>query len=381
MRTSPGNVLMVSNYPSETAYAWWLMEQLWITLSEFHNQRGGRAFLAYPQITTVSPTIAAAGIEVHELAIPGTSTAGKKDVTAFIRGNQIETIYFTDRPWFSIDYARLRWAGVKNILIHDHTPGDRLPITGLRKALKTLRNRLPCVTADYVFCVSPLMRMRNITNGVIPPERCITIQNGIRPLSVPGDRSEVRAKLGIDQDACVVITTGRAHPYKRFDFVVEVARQLITSNPQLKVVFLLVGDGPALDNLQQQVIADGLEEWVKLLGYRRDIHNLLFASDIALHAALGEGFSLSIVEYMSAGLPVVVPDIPSVAQGVQDNVNGNIYSWHQPAAATEHIARLVAAPALRRGMGAAGQRLANQSLTLDRTLTTFRASLAKILSK
>ena len=61
---------MVSNYPSDTAYAWWLMEHFWGTLAGRFSQLGRKAYLAYPKITTLSEAIAAAPIEPVELCVP-----------------------------------------------------------------------------------------------------------------------------------------------------------------------------------------------------------------------------------------------------------------------------------------------------------------------
>lgn len=363
-----GNVLLVANFPSGTAYAWWLMEQLWLAVAKLARTQGYTVYLAYPEVTGVNPAIENAGIRVIELPIPGSSPAEMIEVARFIRANRIKTLYFTDRPWFAREYALLRLAGVERILVHDHTPGDRPSMTGWRRLLKSWRNRSPGVTADYLFCVSPLMRDRNIANGCIPPDRCLVVQNGIEPLiHTEGDRERLRAELGIEPDTTAVITTGRAHPYKRFDLVIETAAHVRSLAGDKRIIFLLVGDGPALDSLRQLVEQRQLTEDVRLLGYRADTRQLLAAADIAMHAARGEGFSLSILEYMSAGLPVLVPDIPSVCQAV-DPTTGIVYPRNDHEFAAKAVLTLTMNPEIRERLGNSARQKVAREFHLGRSL-------------
>ena len=62
-----GNILMVSNYSSETAYAWWLMTHFWLVIGDLFEQGGRKSFLAYPKITTIPDSISKSPIQTAEL--------------------------------------------------------------------------------------------------------------------------------------------------------------------------------------------------------------------------------------------------------------------------------------------------------------------------
>ena len=156
-----GNVLMVSNYPSDTAYAWWLMEHFWTTLAQRICQKGGQAYLAYPEITSLSETIKSSPVKPIELSINWQSYDQMTKVRHFIKDNKISFVYLTDQPYFNFKYVLMRLWGIRRIIIHDHTPGDRPPIMGMKGILKAIKHRAPWITADYVLCVSELMRKRN----------------------------------------------------------------------------------------------------------------------------------------------------------------------------------------------------------------------------
>lgn len=361
-----GNLLLVSNYASDVGYAWWLMEHFWVLLAEHFGKKGKQAYLAYPEINTLPASIQSSQINIVEMTVPANSSVERESLRTFIETNFITDVYFTDRPWFSLDYFFLRQCGVKNIVIHDHTPGDRPPINGIKGFLKAARHRLPWVCADTQFNVSELMRNRSITNARIPRGRCIAIQNGTPPVNnISGQRALSRHMLDIPDDAFVCITTGRAHPYKRFDFVIETAECVARAHPGLPVVFMLVGDGPAMENLRLLISRKGLEDTVRLLGFRADTRKLLPAADVALHAALGEGFSLSIVEYMSASLPVLVPDIPSVKQAIDHGQTGFVFSKDSAEEAANYLLTLIDDPGLRARLGLNAHRKAEANYTLE----------------
>lgn len=371
-----GNLLMVSNYPSDTAYAWWLMEHFWKIQAELFEQAGKKAFLAYPKITSISKTIANSPIVPIELTFPWYSRQDEENARKFIVDHNISYIYFTDQPFFNLKYAMMRRSGVKRIIIHDHTPGDRPPIRGLKGSIKSAINTIQCVTADYVFCVSDLMRKRNIETTRISSNKCVVVQNGIQPVICPKDNTKIiRESLGVEPTSILVATTGRAHPYKRFDFIIKCAHALHKRNPELDVIFLLVGDGPAMPELQDMVRRLNLENKVRLLGFRDDVHNLLCASDLALHAALGEGFSLSIIEYMSAGLPVLVPDIPSVSQATKHNYTGLIYPKDDAEAVATYIVALSTDSKRRITMGDAAKTCANNAYSLEKCTGDFLSAI------
>ena len=372
---------MVANYPSDTAYAWWLMEHFWKTLAGWIQQNGGNAYLAYPKITSISATIKSAPIQLVELTLPWQSQEQAIEAQNFLRNKKITSIYFTDQPYFRLQYAKLRLTGVRHILIHDHTPGDRPSIGGMKGMLKAMRNRIPWCTADTMLCVSELMRQRNISNGRIQSNKCVVVQNGIPPIRcAQRSNSELRKSLNLKPTSILVVTSGRAHPYKRFDFIIKCVKSFKNLAPELDVVFLLVGDGPAMPELKAMVDELGLAESIRLLGFRTDVHEILCESDVALHAALGEGFSLSIIEYMSAGLPVLVPNIPSVSQAIQHEETGIIYPKDDIEAVATYIKMLVTDSKRRLEMGAAAKCKATDSYTLDRCTQDFFSVLNLIWS-
>jgi alpha-1,3-rhamnosyl/mannosyltransferase len=83
---------------------------------------------------------------------------------------------------------------------------------------------------------------------------------------------------------------------------------------------LLVGDGPAADELRQQIASHGLEDHVHLTGPvpRDEVPDLLASADFGVFPTITEASSLAAAEAMAAGLPILCLDIPSMAETVGD---------------------------------------------------------------
>jgi glycosyltransferase involved in cell wall biosynthesis len=90
--------------------------------------------------------------------------------------------------------------------------------------------------------------------------------------------------------------------------------------------FLYCGHGPDFEQLMSMANSYCLMEYFTFTGHRSDIRSILPGCDVAIHASTGEvGYSLSILEYMSAGLITLVPDTPSTSAATNNGVDGFLY--------------------------------------------------------
>jgi glycosyltransferase involved in cell wall biosynthesis len=124
----------------------------------------------------------------------------------------------------------------------------------------------------------------------------------------------------------------------------------------------------------------GIREKVHFLGQRRDVDRILSQSQISVLVSNWEGFPLSILEAMRAGLPVVASGVGGVAEAVEDGKTGYVVAQGDPEAVRDRIERLLASPALRVELGTNGRGRYEEHFTLDRlvarTLTVYQNVLA-----
>ena len=125
-----------------------------------------------------------------------------------------------------------------------------------------------------------------------------------------------------DSLKCIVVA--RFTPQKKNIEILHIVRDLLNAGKNIKVTF--VGDGPDFNKAMR--VADELQlgDSVVFLGARTDVAELLPKFDVFLLLSNWEGFPISIIEAMRAGLPVIASDVGGVKEAVIDGVNGYLVS-------------------------------------------------------
>lgn len=376
-----GVALMVANYAPGAGYAWWLMEHFWQRLAGLAFASGMDSVLAYPTADSEGRVSAIGDVHAVVEPVPDRIGAGLWHAVRFLRTRRVRLLYFTDREYGSLAYLIFRLAGVRWIVVHDHAPGDRPPSRGAKGLLKALWRRVPLVNADAIFAVSPLIGERAVANARVPRSRVHIVQNGIKPdAGPPPATSNLRSSLGLEPHAIICVTTCRAHPYKRVDLLLDLAERCAASKPECPLVFVHCGDGPELGALQDDARRRALDSTVFFLGRRSDVPSLLRDADIAFHPSRGEAFSLAILEYMQAGLPVVVPDIPSVCQAVDDRVTGIVYPEGRTEEAARAVLELAEDISLRKAFGSAARQRVQAHYSWDAMNASFDRAVGAVLT-
>jgi len=205
--------------------------------------------------------------------------------------------------------------------------------------------------ADLFFAVSRADRRRMIDVEGVDPRRICVLPNAVPSLR-PSGRS-VRRELGIPADAPLVATVCQLRPEKALELLISAASLLRAEFPTLRV--LICGDGSERERLEQQVRAEGLEETVLLLGTRTDVADVLAAVDVAVCCSNFEGTPLSVMEYMSAGKPVVVTRVGGLPELVEHGVEGLLFERGDIPGLAAALRELLRDPVRREHMGALGR--------------------------
>ena len=332
-------ILLVANYASDVGYAWWLMESFWIHINKLYADQK-TVFLCYPRVNKIPEAVKKTSIATKELDFCTKKSSLLRQIQ-FIKKHKIECIYYSDQPMLHWRYAIFRCVGVKKIIIHDHTPGMRTSPNGIKKFLKTIVMRAPWMTADAYIGATQFIQSRGETVGCIPKCKCFHAPNGI-PSDQPNSKADIHKLFDIPMTRQIMVCTGRAHSVKGIDFALRCIANIVLQDKESRLHFLFCGDGPLLDELKNLSRRLNIEGHVTFAEKRQDIKNLLTGCDFAFHPSKAEvGYSLSILEYMQAKLPVVVSDNPSVCGATTHNKTGLIYKENDLGAACDAIKKLL----------------------------------------
>lgn len=131
-----------------------------------------------------------------------------------------------------------------------------------------------------------------------------------------------RKELGIPQDAFLITNAAEFTPNKNQKTVIEAIEQLHNPN----IYFVMCGIGEKKAELEQYVKEHGLEEHIRFVGFRNDLHEILQTSDCFVLSSFREGLSVALMEAMAEGLPVVCSRIRGNVDLIKDGEGGILIS-------------------------------------------------------
>lgn len=201
------------------------------------------------------------------------------------------------------------------------------------------------------------------------------IYNGVDPTEFrpAADRPALRRELGLSTDRRYVVTVARFHPIKDHRTLLEAFSRVARHLPDVDLV--LVGDGPLRADLETQTRELGLIDRVQFWGVRRDVARILQAADLFVLPSISEAASLTLLEAMACGCPVVVTDVGGNPEIVRQGIDGLRVPRGDAAAMAAAIGRLAAAPEQRAEFGdSARQRVCetfDQAVAIQKFLHLF----------
>jgi len=221
-----------------------------------------------------------------------------------------------------------------------------------------------------IITVSEYDRMLAIREKVGRADQIVTIHNGMLDVS-----QDLRAIP--ERDPVKLIMVARFGHQKQHTLLLNALSELKTEQWTLD----FVGDGPLLGDVRHQVKDLGLEDRVSFLGRRDDVPDRLASSNIFILTSRWEGFPLSIVEAMRAGLPVIASDVGGVREAVVHGETGFLVKGADVNELAGYLKKLITSPMLRRSMGQAGRERYERYFTFDhmyqKTLDIYKELVQK----
>ena len=209
---------------------------------------------------------------------------------------------------------------IRQKIVHVHNADETLPTSSaIKKRLLREPMRQLCLTmADRIVGISNHTLDTFLAGHARRPERDFVHYYGVDPKpfqNAVADRGRFRRECDLPDDALILLFAGRVVPEKNPTFVVDVLASIRRFQPKTFAVF--AGLGSLTEEVVARAKALGVENAVRILGWRSDIAEVMSCCDwfILPHPEHPpEGFGLAVVEAQLAGLRLLlslgVPDDP-----------------------------------------------------------------------
>ena len=191
---------------------------------------------------------------------------------------------------------------------------------------------------------------------------------------LPLDKAAMRAKLGID-DVPTLGVLATLRDWKGHRDLLDAFVLLRARFPHLQGwQLLIIGDGPERERLKNRIDELDLHSVVRMVGNQENVPEWLSTLDLLTLPSYGaEGVPQGIMQGMACGLPVVSTTVGAINEAVQEGLTGYMVKPRDPALLAEALAKLMGDEAIRKQMGAASYRYAQQHFGIDVMLDKMEA--------
>jgi glycosyltransferase involved in cell wall biosynthesis len=237
--------------------------------------------------------------------------------------------------------------------------------------LYTLFERFAGKLTDRVIFVNNEERIYAVQRGILKADQVCTIYNGVNlnfidNLNKMELRKQFRERWKIPPDAFVAAFVGRLWEQKD----PQTLAGIVAACSDLPIHFLIVGDGPFFDRFQK-VFCD--QPRVILTGWLDDCMPMYPAIDLLLLPSLWEGLSVTLIEAMAFGKPLVASNIKGNRECVIHGDNGYLCTPQQPQEFKKAIEKLLLDKSLYQSM-------AQSCLRFSRRLFDIEANSSRLIA-
>ena len=327
-------------------------ETLMLDLLDAAAARGWAAHVAYFTPGPLASEVSARGVATTQL-----SSAGLRDPRAVIRAVRLMRrlrpdvvhTHLTKSDLVGQLAAALAGAPRRILSLHNVNPWRRRrPLSWIWRALTA--------GAHVRIAVSERVADHVVRSGGAQRGALTVVDNGVdtRRFDLSETTPMDRAVWGFEPEDVVIAVVGRLTAQKDHATFLSAAAALAPRAPRAR--FLVVGEGELRGALEAQAAKLGLgPDRLRFAGALRDMPALLAAVDVIAFSSAWEGLPVALLEAMAMRRPVAATSVGGVPGVVREGIEGLLVPPGAPDALAEALERLVADPALRARMGAAGR--------------------------
>ncbi len=214
------------------------------------------------------------------------------------------------------------------------------------------KTRFTLRRADMITCDAYKVKEQIIKLSSCLPDKIVVFPWGIDLKTFyPAPSEGIRKKLGWERNRILICTRNFDIKVHGVEYFIRSIPAVLEKRPDARVI--LVGTGALEQEYRRLVNELGIDDVVHFAGWldKTKLAEHLNAADIYISTSLSDGTSCSLLEAMACGLPVVVTDVPSNFEWVEDRVNGYVVPKKDEKPLVGAIINLLENTELQREMG------------------------------
>ena len=344
------------------------------------QHEGVRTLVAYPVMESAPRSLEGSAAVPIVLDTRLQTWRHRVSMAQFIRRENVQVVYFTDRPLWSVWYPFLRLAGARKIIVHDHTSGERTVPSGIHRAIKQAAIKVPGVFANVIVAVSNYVAERDRAVALLAPEKIRRIWNGIDPIPTDAERDapDIRTLLQLSPATNVIGCACRATPEKGVDVLFNAFSRL-KRRSSVPCILVYIGAGPDLDKLIDLRNALGCRDTIHMPGYLPGAASLLRTANVCVVPSVWQdAFPLAVLEMMARGRAVVATRVGGVPEMIEEGVSGILVAPNDADGLANAITRVLASQSQQDALGTAARARVSRLFTAEGQISEMLATFQDV---
>jgi glycosyltransferase involved in cell wall biosynthesis len=230
---------------------------------------------------------------------------------------------------------------------------------------------------DRLICNSYYVQQHMQQQLLFSPQKAVMIHKGMDISRFNAVKPVPRSALGIADKAIIVGCVANVRRIKGVPHLIKATYHL---KPELPVHILLIGSGMDSCSNMRLIKSSPFKDNIHILGFRKDVYEVVAACDIYIQPSLSESLSRSVMEAMCLGIPCVVSDIGGLIELVEHEKSGIVVKGGDSRAIADAIEKLANDPGLRKTFADEATRRMTQIFSAEKMVLNTRKLYEDILS-
>ena len=303
-----------------------------------------------------------------------------EDLIKFIKKNQIQIIQSHLRQANILAVTVGKLSGVPAFATIHNTKefSDKRNNLDPRVIISKTAYNITLKLADRIIAVSDEIKTIVKKKLNICDRKIIVVKNGITLKNIK-ENEYYKNNLFEMSTALKILSVGRLTYQKAMEVLVKATDHLL-KNGMKNFIIMIVGEGEQRIILEKMIEDFSIQKYIKLVGIRSDVMNLMKEADLFVMTSRYEGLSIAMIEAMACGLPIIASDAPGINPYIKSGINGLLFPIGDDKALSKNIIKLGNNKKLRKKLSIEGKKCFNSEFNMIKNISNLKKIISEYVS-